>query len=213
MGHRLGPVARDPGSRISTNALRELAGLPDIIQSVLTGNTREAAEIKLRTFDLDQYLDLDIGAYGADDTRANLVKIARQRASAARGIAFAPATTVLIGDTPNDVAAARDGGARIIAVATGSDSARDLAAAGLCLGEARPAHAGPYRQVPLLINRVQPLRRSVLHAAIACSECVPRYVPLRMSPGEMRAASYAAAGSAEASFRNAAAWPNVSPMV
>lgn len=113
------------------DALRELADRPDIIQSVLTGNTREASEIKLRTFDLDRYLDLDIGAYGTDDdTRANLVKIARQRATAARGIPFDPATTVLIGDTPNDVIAARDGGARIIAVATGSDSAADLAAAG-----------------------------------------------------------------------------------
>jgi len=115
----------------AADALRELARRPDIIQSVLTGNTREAAELKLRTFDLDQYLNLDIGAYGTDDdTRANLVKIARQRATAALGIPFDPATTVLIGDTPNDVAAARDGGARIIAMATGSDSARDLAAAG-----------------------------------------------------------------------------------
>jgi len=115
----------------AADALRELAKRPDVIQSVLTGNTREAAEIKLRTFNLDQYLDLDIAAYGTDDdTRANLVKIARQRATAARGIAFDPTAMVLIGDTPNDVAAARDGGARIIAVATGSDSAADLAAAG-----------------------------------------------------------------------------------
>jgi phosphoglycolate phosphatase-like HAD superfamily hydrolase len=37
---------------------------------------------------------------------------------------------VPIGDTPNDVAAARDGGARIIAEATGSDIAEDLAQAG-----------------------------------------------------------------------------------
>lgn len=113
------------------DALRKLAHRPDIIQSVLTGNTREAAELKLRAFGLDQYLDLVIGAYGTDDdTRANLVKIARQRATTARGILFDSATTVLIGDTPNDVIAARDGGARIIAVATGRDSAADLAAAG-----------------------------------------------------------------------------------
>ena len=115
----------------AADALRALADRPDVIQSILTGNTRPAAEIKLRTFGLDRYLDLDVGAYGTDDdTRANLVKIARQRAEAARGVRFDPPSTVLIGDTPNDVAAARDGGARIIAVATGSDSAEDLASAG-----------------------------------------------------------------------------------
>jgi phosphoglycolate phosphatase len=115
----------------AAEALRALADRPDVIQSVLTGNTRESAEIKLRTFDLDRYLDLDIGAYGSDDdTRANLVKIARQRAEAAHGVRFDAPSTVLIGDTPNDVVAARDGGARIIAVATGSDSAADLAATG-----------------------------------------------------------------------------------
>ena len=73
------------------NALRKLADWPDTIQSVLTGNTREAAEVKLRAFDLDQYIDFDIGAYGTDDdTRANLVKIARQRATAARGTPSTP---------------------------------------------------------------------------------------------------------------------------
>ena len=113
------------------DALRALAERDDVIQSVLTGNTRPAAEIKLRAFGLNSYLDFDSGAYGTDDdTRANLVKIARQRATAARGIAVDPTTTVLIGDTPNDVAAARDGGARVIAVATGSDSAAELAATG-----------------------------------------------------------------------------------
>ncbi len=115
----------------AADALRALADSPDVIQSILTGNTRPAAEIKLRTFALDRYLDLDVGAYGTDDDdRANLVKIARQRAEEGHGVRFDPAATVLIGDTPNDVAAARDGGARIIAVATGSDSAEDLASAG-----------------------------------------------------------------------------------
>jgi phosphoglycolate phosphatase-like HAD superfamily hydrolase len=113
------------------NALRALAGQKDVIQSVLTGNTKESAELKLRAFGLDRYLELDIGAYGTDDdTRAKLVEIARQRAEQARGIRLDPASTVLIGDTPNDVIAARDGGARIIAVATGNNSAAELADAG-----------------------------------------------------------------------------------
>jgi hypothetical protein len=46
------------------------------------------------------------------------------------GSSRAPDTTVLIGDTPANVAAARDGQARIIAVASGDFSADDLAAAG-----------------------------------------------------------------------------------
>jgi phosphoglycolate phosphatase len=92
----------------AANALRELSHRNDVVQSVLTGNTRASAEIKLRAFDLDSYLDFDIGAYGTDDdTRANLVGIARQRAEKAHGVNFDDGATILIGDTPNDVAAAQ----------------------------------------------------------------------------------------------------------
>jgi phosphoglycolate phosphatase len=115
----------------AAEALRELSRREDVTQSVLTGNTRPSAEIKLRAFDLDRYLDFGIGAYGTDvDTRADLVKIARQRAEKAYGLNFGNDATVLIGDTPNDVAAALASGARIIAVATGRDSAAALADAG-----------------------------------------------------------------------------------
>jgi phosphoglycolate phosphatase len=115
----------------AADALRALADRDDVIQSVLTGNTKPTAEIKLRTFGLDSYIDFDSGAYGTDDdTRANLVKIARQRAEASHGSRFDAKSTVLIGDTPNDVMAARNGGARIIAVATGSTSSDELADAG-----------------------------------------------------------------------------------
>jgi len=58
------------------------------------------------------------------------VNIARLRAALRTGHHFGQATTVLIGDTPGDVIAARDGSARIIAVATGHDSTDDLTAAG-----------------------------------------------------------------------------------
>lgn len=115
----------------AADALRDLAQHDDVLQSVLTGNTRPSAEIKLRVFGLDQYLDLTVGAYGTDaDNRAALVPIARQRAENAYRTRFDPAATILIGDTPNDVEAARRSGTRIIAVATGSDSTADLAAAG-----------------------------------------------------------------------------------
>jgi phosphoglycolate phosphatase-like HAD superfamily hydrolase len=115
----------------AAEALRALSERNDVFQSVLTGNTRPSAEIKLRAFDLDHFLAFDIGAYGTDDdTRANLVHVARQRAEKARGVNFDNGATVLLGDTPNDVAAAQASGARIIAVATGKDSAANLSAAG-----------------------------------------------------------------------------------
>ncbi len=115
----------------AAEALRALSERNDVIQSVLTGNTRPSAEIKLRAFDLDRYLDFDIGAYGTDDdTRSNLVNVARQRAEKARGLNFDDDATILIGDTRNDVAAARASHARIIAVATGKHTTADLFAAG-----------------------------------------------------------------------------------
>jgi phosphoglycolate phosphatase-like HAD superfamily hydrolase len=112
-------------------ALQALAARNSVIQTVLTGNTRRSAQLKLQTFGLARYLDLPLGAYGTDDdTRANLVGIARQRAAEARKADIVLTDTVLIGDTANDVHAARQAGARIVAVATGSDSPADLTAAG-----------------------------------------------------------------------------------
>jgi phosphoglycolate phosphatase len=124
--HRQGRAL--PGAR---EALEALAERDDVTQSVLTGNTRPAAEIKLRAFGLDRYINFDIGAYGTDDdTRANLVGIARQRAEKAHAQDYEDGQTILIGDTSNDVAAALGSDARIIAVATGNETAADLAAAG-----------------------------------------------------------------------------------
>ena len=54
----------------------------------------------------------------------------RDRASAKYGRKFDKGNTVLIGDTLRDVRAGQDGGARVIAVATGSDSAEVLRVAG-----------------------------------------------------------------------------------
>lgn len=101
-------------------ALKILASIPAVIQSVLTGNIAHNAVAKLKPFGLDSWVDLDVGGYGSDDTvRAKLVDAARRKVREKYGIAFDGSSTVLIGDTPLDVKAARDGGARVIAVATG----------------------------------------------------------------------------------------------
>ena len=100
-------------------------------QSVLTGNIRPLAALKLAAAGLSEHLDLDIGAYGdVHEVRAELVPVARQAAGAAYGADFGGPSTVLVGDTPLDVEAALATGARAVGVATGSFSAADLAAAG-----------------------------------------------------------------------------------
>jgi phosphoglycolate phosphatase-like HAD superfamily hydrolase len=102
------------------DALKILASTPAVIQSVLTGNIAHNAMAKLKAFALDLWVDLDVGAYGSDDiVRAKLVDVARRKVQKKYGIMFDSSSTVLIGDTPLDVKAARDGGARVIAVATG----------------------------------------------------------------------------------------------
>src|SRR5207253_5591871 len=122
-----GPVRPLPGAAAAVAALAAAR----IRQSLLTGNVRPLAALKLRRAGLGPGLDLDAGAYGdAHEVRAELVTVARRAARQAYGRAFPGAATVLVGDTPLDVEAATATGARAVAVATGSYPAAALAAAG-----------------------------------------------------------------------------------
>jgi phosphoglycolate phosphatase len=100
-------------------------------QSVLTGNVRPLAELKLGLAGLGEHLDLDVGAYGdMHEVRAELVPVARQAAGQAYEADFGGRSTVLVGDTPFDMTAALATGARAVGVATGSFPAAELAASG-----------------------------------------------------------------------------------
>jgi phosphoglycolate phosphatase len=102
-----------------------------VVQSVLTGNVRPMAEVKLGALGLDCHLDLDVGAYGeSHEIRAELVHLARGNAARRYGADFSGPATVLVGDTPLDVAAALATGARAVAVATGGTTAPTLAEVG-----------------------------------------------------------------------------------
>ena len=77
-----GPVRPLPGAAAAIAALAA-AG---IRQSVLTGNVRPLAALKLRRAGLGDHLDLDAGAYGdAHEVRAELVTVARRAARQAYG--------------------------------------------------------------------------------------------------------------------------------
>jgi len=102
-----------------------------VVQSVLTGNVRQIAEVKLGAAGLTGHLDLSIGAYGElHEDRAELVHLARRNAARRYGTDFAGEQTVLVGDTTLDVAAALATGARVVGVATGGTTADELVAAG-----------------------------------------------------------------------------------
>ncbi len=113
---------------------RDGAGGPvrlQVVQSVLTGNVEQIAEVKLDAAGLTRHLDLGIGAYGdSHEVRAELVHLARANAARRYGTDFAGQQTVLVGDTGLDVAAALATGARAVGVATGGTTAAELAAAG-----------------------------------------------------------------------------------
>ncbi|MCC3769006.1 HAD family hydrolase [Streptomyces sp. UNOC14_S4] len=105
--------------------LEALAAVRDIEQTVVSGNIRPVAEIKLATFGLDRHIQWELGAYGEDaDERAELVRIALKRAGRP------PSDAVLVDDTPAGVEAGLTHGVRVVAVATGRSTPAELTAAG-----------------------------------------------------------------------------------
>jgi phosphoglycolate phosphatase-like HAD superfamily hydrolase len=120
--------------RLMPGALEALAGtaaLPGVIQSVLTGTIRANATLKLACFGLDAHLDTDIGGYGSDVyPKGTELLTCRSRAAEKYGCELDPARTVYLGDSPRDVEAARIARARSIAVASGRQTAAELADAG-----------------------------------------------------------------------------------
>jgi phosphoglycolate phosphatase-like HAD superfamily hydrolase len=115
----------------AVEALRRVRVLPGTVASVVTGNLRASALVKLDAFALTRFLDVEVGGYASDDPhRPSLVALAQQRAGARYGVAFTRGNTVIVGDSREDVATGLEGGARVIGVATGTTSAGELRGCG-----------------------------------------------------------------------------------
>lgn len=101
-----------------------------VVQTLVTGNLKPIATTKLDVFELSAHIDFEVGGYGSDgDTRPPLIRLACQRARDKYGWMFESDRVVVVGDTPLDVAAARDVGVRAVGVATGSSTVDELNAA------------------------------------------------------------------------------------
>jgi phosphoglycolate phosphatase len=108
----------------------------DVKLGLLTGNYEPVARLKLGRAGIGKHFSGGPGAFGSDaEDRAALPAIARRRAGR-RGAPYARDGTIVIGDTPRDIACARADGVRCAAVATGPYGADDLAGADIVVRDA-----------------------------------------------------------------------------
>ncbi len=106
--------------------LRWLDGRDDIRLSLVTGNYEPVARLKLARAGIGAHFPAGQGGFGSDsEDRSDLPAIARRRAGA-DGVPYPRETTVVIGDTPRDIACARADGVRCLAVTTGPFDAEQL---------------------------------------------------------------------------------------
>jgi phosphoglycolate phosphatase-like HAD superfamily hydrolase len=118
--------------------LSALAGREGTILSLVTGNLEPIARRKLLAAGIGQHFPPGQGAFGSDsEDRSELPAIARARAGRRDGRPWPPRQTVVIGDTPRDIACARADDARCIAVATGPYPADQLRGADAVIGTLR----------------------------------------------------------------------------
>jgi phosphoglycolate phosphatase-like HAD superfamily hydrolase len=122
-----------PGVR---ELLEWLSGRDGMMLGLLTGNYEAVAKLKLARAGLARYFTPGQGAFGSDsEDRAALPPIARRRAGR-RGAPYPRADTIVVGDTPRDIACAKADELRCIAVATGPYRVEQLGAADIVARDA-----------------------------------------------------------------------------
>ncbi len=105
----------------------------DFRLSLVTGNLEPVARLKLARAGIGDHFEPGQGGFGSDHaSRAELPPIARARAGG-----WPRDRTVVIGDTPRDIACARADDVRVVAVATGPFAVEALADADAVVDDAR----------------------------------------------------------------------------
>jgi phosphoglycolate phosphatase-like HAD superfamily hydrolase len=113
-----------------------LAAHSQALVGLLTGNYEPVARLKLARAGIGRLFVAGVGAFGSDaEDRAALPAIARRRAGRT-GSPYPRDRTIVIGDTPRDVACARADGVRCVAVCSGSYGAGELGGADSVVSDA-----------------------------------------------------------------------------
>jgi phosphoglycolate phosphatase-like HAD superfamily hydrolase len=119
------PARELPGAGHAVRVVGQTNGLAP---GLLTGSTEATARIKLESAGID-FGQFACGAYSDDASlRDALPPVARARFAKRFGVE--PERTIIIGDTPRDIQAARANGCEFIGVATGPYGRSTLEAAG-----------------------------------------------------------------------------------
>ena len=106
--------------------LDDLSVREDVVLGLLTGNYEPVGRLKLARAGIGHWFAGGPGAFGSDsEDRAALPAIARRRAGAS-GRPYPRQQTVVIGDTPRDIACARADEVLSVAVTSGPYGADDL---------------------------------------------------------------------------------------
>ena len=124
-------VDRAARARVHPGVLDLLAALEGLGAAIglVTGNIARGARHKLAACGIHDRFPF--GSFGSDaEDRDELPAIAIRRARRTMGRAYAADRTWIIGDTPRDIGCARAAGVRVLAVATGSFTRRQLEDAG-----------------------------------------------------------------------------------
>ena len=110
--------------------LSRLAARDGVTLGLLTGNFEPVARLKLRRAGIGRWFAPGFGAFGSDsEDRAALPAIARRRGPERAGAPVPREQTIVIGDTPRDIACARADEVRVVAVTTGQYGPDELAGA------------------------------------------------------------------------------------
>lgn len=113
-----------PGVREEVEWLTEQS---DALLALLTGNYEAIARLKVARAGIGEFFPAGQGAFGSDaEERTALPAIARRRAGTG-SVPYPRNDTIVIGDTPRDIASARADGLRCVAVASGPYGAEALA--------------------------------------------------------------------------------------
>ena len=114
--------------------LASLSARSDVRLSLVTGNFEPIARLKLHRAGVGRFFPSGQGGFGSDsEDRTMLPELARRRAGGS-GTPWPRERTIVIGDTPRDIACARADGVRCIAVATGPHPIEELGEADAVAG-------------------------------------------------------------------------------